>query len=112
MRHERLGAAAEEREEFILDAVSFSSDGVQWTFNGDNALDTAPIVVNQQYVITGSSLGNLYAVDATSGSSVWTQSLGGKVEQLAVGDGLLLVVTETDNDNAGTLTAYTIAANQ
>jgi len=28
-----------------------------------------------------------------------------------VGDGMLLVVTETGNDNVGTLTAYTIAPN-
>lgn len=93
-----------------LDAVILSNDGIQWTFNGDNALDTAPIVVNQQYVIAGSSRGNLYAISASSGSAVWTQSLGGTVAQLAVGDGLLLVVTETGNDGAGTLTAYTIAA--
>lgn len=99
-----------------LDAVNLSSDGVQWTFIGDNALDIAPVFVrdqaNNQYVITGSSLGHLYAVDATSGTSVWTQSLTGKVEQLAVGDGLILVVTETGTNSAGTLTAYKIAANQ
>ena len=99
-----------------LDAVSLSTDGVQWTFNGDNALDTAPVFVkdqaNDQYLITGSSLGHLYAVNATSGTSVWTQTLTGKVEQLAVGDGLILVVTETGTNSAGTLTAYTIAANQ
>lgn len=99
-----------------LDAVSLSTDGVQWTFNGDNALGTAPVFVkdqaNDQYVITGSSLGHLYAIDATSGTSVWTQSLTGKVEQLAVGDGLVLVVTETGTNSAGMLTAYTIAANQ
>lgn len=99
-----------------LDAVSLSSDGVQWTFNGDNALDTAAVFVkdqaNYQFVIIGSSLGHLYGVDATSGTSVWTQSLTGKVEQLAVGDGLVLVVTKTGTNSAGTLTAYTIAANQ
>lgn len=93
-----------------LDAVSLSSNTVQWSFNGDNELDTPPLVVNDQYVITGSSLGHLYAIDATSGNSVWTQTLNGKVEQLAVGDGLLLVVTETGTDAAGTLTAYTIAS--
>lgn len=100
-----------------LDAVILtndpSSDTVQWTFNGDNELNTPPVVVNDQnndqYVITGSSYGNLYAVDATSGSSVWTQSLGNKVAQLAVGDGLLLVVTEIGNDSNGTLTAYTLS---
>lgn len=94
-----------------LDAVNLSGNTVQWTFNGDNELDTPPIVVNGQYVITGSSLGHLYAVDATSGSSVWTQSLIGKIEELAAGDGLLLVVSETGNDSSGTLTAYTLGTN-
>ena len=96
-----------------LDAANLANDGVQWTFNGDNQLDTSPVIVsdqaNNQYVITGSSLGHIYAVNATSGSSVWTQTLSGKVEQLAVGDGLLVVISETGNDSAGTLTAYTIA---
>jgi len=95
-----------------LDAVSLSSNTVQWSFSGDNELDTPPLVVNDQYVITGSSLGHVYALDAASGGTVWTQTLNGKVEQLAVGDGLLLVVTETGNDAAGTLTAYTIASSQ
>ena len=94
-----------------LDAVNLSGNTVQWTFNGDNDLNTPPIIVNGQYVITGSSLGHLYAVDATSGSSVWTQSLTGGVEQVAAGDGLLLAVSETGDDSSGTLTAYTLATN-
>jgi len=90
-----------------------TDDTVQWTFTGDNVLNTPPIVVNdgEQYLITGSSRGDLYAVDAASGSSIWTQSLGNNIVQLAVGDGLLLVVTETGNDTSGTLTAYTISNN-
>lgn len=94
-----------------LDAVRLSDGTVQWTFNGDNELETPPIVINSQYVITGSSLGNLYAVDTTSGNAVWKQALGNSVAQLAVGDGLLLAVTETSNDGSGTLTAYTISSN-
>jgi outer membrane protein assembly factor BamB len=99
-----------------LEAVSLTdaaaSDTVQWTFNGDNELNTAPIVVNDgdEYVIAGSSRGNLYAVDS-SGNSTWTQSLGNNIVQLAVGDGLLVAVTETGNDNSGTVTAYTISSN-
>ncbi|HTV77307.1 MAG TPA: PQQ-binding-like beta-propeller repeat protein [Steroidobacteraceae bacterium] len=96
-----------------LEAINLTeeatSDTVQWTFNGDNELNTPPIVVNDQYVIAGSSTGNLYAVDTTSGSTVWTQSLGNDIVQVAVGDGLLVAVTETGNDNSGTLTAYTIS---
>ncbi len=91
-----------------------TSDTVQWSFNGDNELETPPIFVqdenNGQYVIAGSSRGNLYAIDATSGSTAWTQALGNSIAQLAVGDGLLVAVTETGNDNSGTLTAYTISS--
>jgi outer membrane protein assembly factor BamB len=103
-----------------LEAVNLTdeatSDTLQWTFNGDNELNTSPIVVsdqnNDQYVIIGSSNGNLYAVDATSGSAAWTQSLGNNIVQLAVGDGWLMAVTETGNDTNGTLTAYTISPDQ
>ncbi len=94
-----------------LDAISLSGNTVQWTFNGDNQLDTPPLVVSDQihqYVIAGSSLGNLYAIDATSGSSVWTKTVNGKIVQLAVGDGLLLVISE-GGSGGGTLTAYTIS---
>jgi outer membrane protein assembly factor BamB len=93
-----------------------TSDSVQWSFSGDKQLSTAPIVVSDetsnQYVIVGSSNGNLYAVNATSGSTEWTQSLGNNIAQLTVGDGLLVAVTETGNDTSGTLTAYTIASSQ
>jgi outer membrane protein assembly factor BamB len=90
-----------------------TSDTVQWTFDGDNQLNSAPIFVTDQagdqYVVTGSTAGNLYAVDPTSGTTVWTQSLGNNIVQLSVGDNLLVAVTETGNNNSGTLTAYTIA---
>jgi outer membrane protein assembly factor BamB len=103
-----------------LEAVNLTdeatSDTVLWSFKGDNELSTPPIFVsdenNDQYVIAGSSQGNLYAIDATSGTSAWTQSLGNDIVQLAVGDGLLVAVTETGNDTSGTLTAYSISTNQ
>jgi outer membrane protein assembly factor BamB len=93
-----------------------TSDTVLWSFSGDKVLSTAPIVVSDdtsnQYVIIGSANGNLYAVNATSGTTEWTQSLGNNIAQLAVGDSLLVAVTETGNDTSGTLTAYTIASGQ
>jgi outer membrane protein assembly factor BamB len=95
-----------------LDAVGLSGGTVQWTFNGDNKLATSPIMVsqqNQQYVIAGSSLGHLYAIGATSGNVAWTQSLAHGVSQLAVGDGLLVVLTEASSTSGGTLTAYTLS---
>jgi len=87
---------------------------VQWSFSGDKELSTAPILVRDetgnQYVIIGSSNGNLYALNATSGTTEWTQALGNNIVQLSLGDGLLVAVTETGNNNSGTLTAYAIAA--
>lgn len=93
-----------------LDAINLSDSTVAWTFNGDGSqLTASPIIVNT-YVITGSSDGFVYAIDETSGKQVWSQTLGSQVEQLSAGDGLLVVVDETSNDNSGTVTAYTLSA--
>lgn len=82
-----------------LSAVSPSDGSVQWTFTGDGLLNGQPIAVNQ-YVIVGSSSGNLYALDGATGALVWSQTLptgidapsdSGVMSDLAAGDGLLLV---------------------
>lgn len=94
-----------------LEAIDLAAGTVAWTFNGDGTQLTAnPILVNQD-VITGSSAGNVYALDAASGKQVWRQALGGQVEELSAGDGLLLVVDETHQDGSGTLLAYRLAGN-
>lgn len=86
---------------------------VKWSFAGDGTLTGAPIVVNQ-YVFIGSTSGNLYALDATTGSQVWTQTLGAEVDSavggipysgLAAGDGLLVVPAGTK------VIAYTLSTN-
>jgi outer membrane protein assembly factor BamB len=47
------------------------SDLVQtWTFTGDGTLATAPLVINNT-VIIGASSGNVYGLDAATGSQVW-----------------------------------------
>jgi outer membrane protein assembly factor BamB len=93
-----------------LDAVTLSDGTVAWTFNGNGSDITAlPIIVNQ-YLITGSADGSVYALDAASGSTVWTRTSAGEVVQIAAGDGLLLVLNETNNDGGGTLTAYTLSS--
>jgi outer membrane protein assembly factor BamB len=93
-----------------LDAVTLSDGTVAWTFNGNGSdLTALPIIVNQ-YLITGSADGSVYALDATSGSTVWTRTSAGEVVQLAAGDGLLLVLNETNDDGGGTLTAYTLSS--
>jgi outer membrane protein assembly factor BamB len=63
---------------------------------------TAPIVVNQ-YVFIGSSSGEIYALDQTSGQVLWQDNVGSAIPTgigsdaimsltgLSAGDGLLIV---------------------
>jgi outer membrane protein assembly factor BamB len=92
------------------------SAGAGWTFTGDSQLDTAPIVVatpSGKYVIVGSSAGSLYALDATTGTVVWSTT-GAPIAQpdeqnatqltgLGAGQGLLVVPA------GSTVTAYVTA---
>jgi outer membrane protein assembly factor BamB len=86
-----------------LQGTALSNDQILWSFAGDGTLVTSPIVVNN-FVFVGGSSGNLYALDATTGSQLWTKNLGaaiagpatgGSATQgatgLAAGDGLLIV---------------------
>ncbi len=97
----------------VLQAVD-AGGTVRWSFAGDGGLDTAPIVVNTDVYI-GSSSGNLYAVDATSGQSVWSANVGTAIEApdeqsanmqsgLGAGEGRLVVPA------GSTLTAFTTSA--
>lgn len=65
-----------------LSAESLSTHTVLWTFKGDGALVTAPLV-DGAYVYIGSSKGNLYALDATTGTQVWTTKVGAAMGQSA-----------------------------
>ena len=98
-----------------LQGVQLSNNQVLWGpgFTGDGSLVTAPITV-KNWVIVGSSSGNLYAVDATTGQQIWTQNLGAPIPSsnpsgtdfytgLAAGDGLLLV------PNGSNVTAFTLS---
>jgi outer membrane protein assembly factor BamB len=86
-----------------------------WTFAGDGQLNTTPLVLDTgtgRFVIVGSWLGNLYALDATTGQQVWSTYVGAPIsgadEQngseplagLAAGQGVLVVPA------ANTLSAY------
>jgi outer membrane protein assembly factor BamB len=84
-----------------------------WTFTGDGHLVTAPIVVNN-YVFVGSSAGNLYALDATTGTRLWSTQLGAAIpgpgygqtaSGLTAGDGLLIVLA------GNTVNAYVLSTN-
>ena len=90
--------------------VAVNSTGEQvWSFVGDGALQSAPLVVNQTIYI-GSRFGMLYGLNA-SGQLIWSTQVGGSIptpEQptvtlvtgLGAGEGLLIVPTAT------TLVAY------
>jgi outer membrane protein assembly factor BamB len=92
---------------FALSGTSLSSGS--WTFTGDGQLDTAPIVIStgsNEYVVVGSSAGNLYALNAATGTVAWTTNVGASIptpdEQnavqlsgLAAAQGLLVVPAGT-----------------
>jgi len=66
-----------------------------WTFNGDSPINTAPIVVNG-YVYVASYNGTLYALNAQTGTSVWSTNLGASFLQ-------------PDENNAEMLTGFAAA---
>ncbi|HTT99048.1 MAG TPA: PQQ-binding-like beta-propeller repeat protein [Rhizomicrobium sp.] len=86
----------------VLYGIHADSGIVAWSFGGDGALDSAPIVVNGQ-VIEGSSQGNLYVLDGATGNVNWTTNTGFPIYQpnelsvnepltgLGAGAGLLVV---------------------
>ncbi|TMD20127.1 MAG: choice-of-anchor D domain-containing protein [Chloroflexi bacterium] len=57
-----------------LTAIDLNTNTTLWTFTGDGALSSAPIVVNG-FIYVGSTNGNLYAIDPT-GNQVWTANVG------------------------------------
>ena len=100
-----------------LQGVTLSNNQVDWSFAGDGTLVTSPIVVNN-YVFVGSTSGNLYGLDATTGTLLWTQNLGAAIagpetggyalqgySGLSAGDGLLIVPA------GNTVTAYVLSTN-
>jgi outer membrane protein assembly factor BamB len=96
-----------------LEAHDTATGALLWSFQGDGSLSSAPIVVDQ-YVLIGSSLGSLYALDARSGAKVWQGNAGNPIpapdEQnvsqpltgLAVADGVFVVPA------GNTLVAYSL----
>jgi outer membrane protein assembly factor BamB len=61
-----------------LQGINLATRNSLWSFVGDGKLVSAPIVVDQ-FVIVGSSSGNVYAVDAATGSQVWSKNAGGTI---------------------------------
>ena len=83
-----------------MDAWQFTQQKTLWTFVGDGQLVTAPLVASST-VVVGSSSGNLYALDAVTGTLVssdaigyplkYTESGSGLTTGLAIADGMLFI---------------------
>ena len=85
-----------------VEARDIISGVLKWSFTGDGTLRSAPIVVNGMVYI-GSTSGNLYAVDESTGTNVWTGIVGAPVNRpdeinisdpltgLGAGEGLIVV---------------------
>ena len=84
-----------------LSAIPTGSQTPQWTFTGDGALSSAPIVVGS-HVVVGSTLGNVFVVDAAAGQLVSSVAVGASIAVpdeldnviltgLAAADGMLFV---------------------
>lgn len=95
-----------------LNAKALSDYSTVWSFSGDGGLVTSPIIVGQA-IIVGSSSGQIYALDAATGTQLWTANAGGTIYSgngnvisgLAAGDGLLVVPA------GNTLSAFTLSTN-
>ncbi len=59
-----------------LRAEVATTRAVLWSFAGDGALASAPLVVGRE-VYVGSSSGGLFALDAATGTLDWSTSVGG-----------------------------------
>ncbi len=85
-----------------LEARDIFSGAVKWSFTGDGTLSSAPIVLNGTVYI-GSTSGKLFAVDESTGTNVWTGTVGAAVNRpdemnvsdpitgLSAGEGLIVV---------------------
>ena len=85
-----------------LRAIDRATQQVRWSFAGDGSLTSAPIVIDQ-VVFVGSTTGLVYALDATTGTLLWTGAAGAAIsapdEQnvtqpltgFGVGEGMLIV---------------------
>lgn len=97
-----------------LQGQQLSNNSVLWSFTGDGNLITAPILVNND-VFIGSSSGNVYAIDGTTGAQLWQVNVGAPMTYgtftddfipyygLSAGDGLLIVPA------GNTVTAYQLS---
>ena len=57
-----------------LEGRTVDTNLLRWTFNGDGRLQSSMLVVND-YVYVGSDLGKLYALEAATGTPVWSTTV-------------------------------------
>jgi outer membrane protein assembly factor BamB len=83
-------------------AVDINTSAIKWSFSGDGMLNTmAAIAGGGQQVFMGSSSGNVYEIDETSGKQVSVDNAGAAVaagsekSAMAIGEGHLIVETAT-----------------
>jgi outer membrane protein assembly factor BamB len=99
-----------------LNGITVPGGVIQWSFAGDGTLMLAPVLVNN-YVFVAALSGNLYALDAATGSQLWNYKLGAPMTigsnanstipatGLSAGGGLLVVAV------GNKLTAFTLSTN-
>jgi outer membrane protein assembly factor BamB len=90
----------------VLEGRDANTNMLNWSFSGDGSLQSAVLVVND-YVYVGSNSGKLYAVEAATGSQVWSTTAGTSIPYVdeqnvsqpltgfAAGEGILVVPTTT-----------------
>jgi hypothetical protein len=101
-----------------LQALNRSDNSVAWSFDGDNQLSSSPLLANG-VVYEGSWGEHLYALDASTGSLLWSSSLGaavppsnetqltGPLSGLSIGGGYLVVPSVRNGQRTGpTLSAF------
>ena len=97
------GQSAGNSPNATLNAIGDAGFGsTNWTFLGDGKLTTPPIVADG-LVYVGSAAGNLYALDANTGATVWSATLATAPSSFAASNGTLVVAA------GSTLMAYRTA---
>jgi outer membrane protein assembly factor BamB len=61
-----------------LRGINLSSMTTVWSFTGDNQISSAPLVIDNT-VFIGSTSGNLYALDGTTGAQLWSANAGAMI---------------------------------
>ena len=75
-----------------VNVSNVSSLSVSWIYQSQSLISSTPIVVNGLMYVT--RMGNVVALDATTGEMVWSSSEGGSRRGATYGDGKIYVATD------------------